>query len=74
MPSNLFSRFKALIPTDPLLIGTVTEVTATGAVVELPGGAAISVRGSAAVDSTVFVQGGVIQSLAPSLPLVTGEV
>lgn len=67
---NLWKRFKALIPDDPLEIGEVESIntlTETSAVLMLGGGTKI-VRGvSVPVGQYAFVRGGVIESKAPDL-------
>ena len=65
--TNLWKRLKQLLPEDPLLVGTVDSVSTYGAVVELPDGSMVSVRGDATVGQKVFIRGGVIEGLAPSL-------
>jgi hypothetical protein len=67
---NLWKRFKALIPGDPLEIGLVESIDTlrqTSAVLMLGGGTQI-VRGvSVSVGQYAFVRGGVIESKAPDL-------
>lgn len=65
--SNLFAQFRRLIPGQPLLVGVVVSSSASEALVELPGGARIAVRGTATPGASVFVRGGVIEAEAPSL-------
>lgn len=72
--SNLYSIFKALVPDAPLLCGTVAGLRTDGAIVTLPGGAAIFARGSATVGQKVFVRDGVIEGPAPNLPIEEIEV
>jgi hypothetical protein len=71
---NLFARLRNLQPGAPLLIGTVTAVTAAGATVQLPGGALQQARGAASIGDTVFVRGGVIEGPAPGLTLVIVDI
>lgn len=73
---NAFARFRRLLPTDPLLTGTVIatweDETST---VEVPGGGEIRVAGAGyAIGQRVFVQGGKIQDEAPELPGAAVEV
>ncbi len=72
--SNLFTEFKRLIPSAPLLVGTITAVDVGGATVELPDGATIRARGEGAVDDVVFVRDGLIEGQAPSLSVVEIEI
>lgn len=74
MSNNLAVKFQALLPGDPLQIGTVISSASGSTTVEYPGGARVVVRGTAAVSSTVFVRGGAIEGPAPSLPIVTAVV
>lgn len=71
---NIFQRFKALLPTYPVTLATVTETDGTTSTVELPGGQQVVVRGTAAAGTKVFIQDGVIQSEAPDLPVYTAEI
>jgi len=66
---NLYQQFKQLLPAAPLQAGTVLEMHAGAALVVLPGGALIRARGSASVGQSVFVRDGVIEGVAPALPL-----
>ena len=68
MTTNLFAGLRRLLPGPPLQVGEVIASGATEAVVELPGGNRITVRGSAAVGQKVFVRAGVIEGEAPDLP------
>lgn len=74
MSTNLFAQFRRLVPSAPLLVGEVISSGSGGSVVELPGGARITVRGEAAVASKVFVRNNAIEGAAPSLPVVLVEV
>lgn len=67
MSSNLYAAFRRLAPADPLLVGVVISTSASGSLVELPGGSRIQVRGTATVGDDVFVRGGAIEGVAPSL-------
>jgi hypothetical protein len=76
MSKNLFRQFLDLIPDPALQVGLVTEVTPSTGVVtlEMPGGGVLRVRGSALVGQRVFVRGGVVEGVAPSLPIEIIEV
>ncbi|WP_236102184.1 hypothetical protein [Methylotetracoccus oryzae] len=54
--------------------GTVVAVEAATVTVALPGGGQIKVCGSVEVGQTVFVRDGVVESVAPSLPVVLIEI
>lgn len=72
--TNLWVRLKQLLPDAPLLVGVVVSVSAYGAVVELPDGARVSVRGDTTVGQSVFIRSGVIEGVAPELPVVLIEI
>lgn len=73
---NDFVRMQKLLPTDPLLVGTVIAVWPDGtSTVELPGGGEMRVSGdSVAEGARVYVQGGKIQGEAPALTGANVEV
>lgn len=72
---NLFTRFKKLIPTYPLRVGTVLSVDGTSVQLEEVGGARLMVRGAdVSVGDKVYFRDGVIEGPAPSLPLEVIEV
>lgn len=68
--SNLLSEFLSLFPSDPLLVGEVSSITNEVRTVTLPDGSTITAKGVAAVGQKVFIRGGAIAGIAPSLPLV----
>lgn len=72
--ANLYAEFKKLIPTAPLLVGTVADAYTGGATVTLQGGGTLRVRGAATVGQRVFVRDGVIEGAAPALTLVEIEI
>ena len=68
--NNIWSQFEKLIAPAPLLIGTVAAIRADGLVsITLPDGSAITARGSGTVGNAVYVQDGVIQGNAPTMPV-----
>lgn len=71
MSSNLFVLFRRMIPTFPLQVGDVLSVDGDVAVVEMPGGGQLQARGAATVGQRVFVRNGLIEGLAPALPVET---
>jgi hypothetical protein len=71
---NIFTQFIALLPKQSLNVGTVTAITATGAAVQLPGGAVVFARGQASVGQRVFVRAGLIEGEAPALVFVDAQV
>ena len=71
---NLYQQFRQLLPDAPLEAGVVLEVGSGVALVRLPGGGFIRARGTAEVGQTVFVRDGLIESIAPALPLEVIEI
>lgn len=68
--SNLLSDFLSLLPGKPLLVGEVESIADEIRIVTLPDGSTITAKGVAAVGQKVFVQGGIIAGIAPTLPVV----
>ncbi|MBN8516658.1 MAG: hypothetical protein J5X22_00720 [Candidatus Accumulibacter sp.] len=68
--SNLLSDFLSLLPGDPLLVGEVSSIADEIRIVTLPDGSTITAKGVAGVGQKVFVRGGVIHGIAPTLPIV----
>lgn len=71
---NLYSLFRSLIPQYPTQVAKVLATTATGAFVELPGGAHITVKGTGDVGTNVFIKDGAIVSAAPDLTVGVQDV
>ena len=73
---NLWRRLKGVIPDAPLQAGTVSVVEAETVTVTLPGTGLVRARTSLtlSVGQRVFVRGGVVEGLAPSLTVVEIEV
>jgi len=74
MSSNPYKRLRALLPEPAVEYGIVQAVDATGAVLELPDGALVRVRGEATVGEAVFIRAGAIDGPAPVLTVVEQEV
>jgi len=74
MSNNFFTRFRKLLPNEPLLVGVVVEYSGGVATIETPEGGRHTARGDAAVDDQVYFQAGVIQAQAPALTDVIIEV
>ena len=72
--SNLFRDFLSLLPSRPLLVGTVSSVVGDMAVVDLPGGGTVRARGQATVGMRVWVRDEVIEGEAPALTYVSVTV
>lgn len=71
---NLFRAFKELVPDAPLLVGDVIQVAPGSVTVQLPGGGVLSARGAASVGQRVFVRDGVVEGVAPALPVAVIEI
>jgi hypothetical protein len=74
MSLNPYKRLIALLPARPLQVGTVVSYGSGVAVVEMPGGGRVNVRGQATVGQDVFFRDGQIESTAPTLTNVDIEV
>lgn len=73
---NIWSRFQALFPDPPLLVGTVQAHMADGSSrIVLPSGAVIYASGTGVAEgSKAFVRGGKVEGEAPELPAIQIEV
>ncbi|PHR26556.1 MAG: hypothetical protein COA36_11790 [Desulfotalea sp.] len=69
MAENIFKKFQALIPSTPLLVGTIAVVNANGSCrVDTPGGGKMVVIGTGyTAGQQVFIKDRIIQGVAPSL-------
>lgn len=69
MATNLWARFRRLLPGDPLIVVTVAGINGDGtSTVTTPGGGAIRVIGnSVAVGDKAYIKGGAIIGEAPNL-------
>jgi len=66
---NQWKRFKSMVAAQPTVVGLVTDVHVDGTIsVSLYGGGTMRVRGTALVGQNVYITGGVVQGVAPSLP------
>jgi hypothetical protein len=74
MSFNPYTRLRALLPGDRLEIGTVVSSEPGRVVVTLPGGGRSTVIGDAQIGAQVYIRGGRIDGLAPSLPVVEIDV
>jgi len=67
--TNQWAMFKTLLPSDPLLLGTIAATHIDGtATVSLVDSTQIRVRGSGNANDKVWVRSGVIEGTAPNLP------
>jgi hypothetical protein len=71
---NVYQQFRQLLPDPPLQAGTVTAIGAGVLTLQLPGGAAITVRGEAQVGQNVFFRDGAVEGVAPNLALEVIEI
>jgi len=69
MATNLWAKFRRLLPGDPLLVVEVAAVNADGtSTVTTPAGGAMRVLGTTvAVGKNAYIKGGAIISEAPTL-------
>lgn len=74
MSSNPYAKLIALLPQNPLQVGTVASVTGGVATITLPGGGVAQARGTASVGARVFFKAGAIEGDAPALPIELIEV
>lgn len=74
MSSNPYSRFLALLPPKPLMVGMVSAVDGSVATVTLDGGGMLQARGQAVEGDRVFVRDGLIEGEAPALTYISAEV
>lgn len=75
MQTNPYRALLALLPQDPLQVGTVTTINADDTrTVQLPGGGTLRARGDAALGARVFVRSGLIEGPAPALTVLTIDV
>lgn len=72
--TNPLKALRELTAGPPLLTGTVTWTDGTSTQLTLPGGAVITVRGTAPIGTAVYHRGGAIEGEAPDLPGVDIEV
>lgn len=70
MAYNPYQMLRELLPDPLLLVGTVRQVGLGIAIVEVPGGGTLQVRGEADVGDYVFFRNDVIESKAEPLPIV----
>ena len=71
---NVFAKFREMMAPGRVQVAQVTAYADGVATLTLPGGGQVRARGKANVGGKVFVQDGVIQGPAPSLPVVVDEV
>ncbi|MCK6431904.1 MAG: hypothetical protein L6Q68_02565 [Aquabacterium sp.] len=69
MATNLYVQFRRLLPTYPLQVAEVISTAGGQAVVELPGGGQMTVRGTGSIGAMVYVRDGLIEGPAPTLPV-----
>lgn len=70
--SNLYRKFRELLPDAPLLVGEVLSLAPVR--VELPDGSVITARGEATVGQQVFVRDGAVEGQAPALAVELIEI
>ena len=73
MATNLFTRFRKLIPTFPLRVGTIQAIDGTSVRIEETGGGLVTLIGTGTVGQRVYFRNGVIEDEAPDLPFMSVE-
>lgn len=74
MSFNPYKVFKSLIPTYPRQIGVVISGGSGAFTIELAGGGTLNALGVASIGDQVYVRDGVIEGVAPTLPIELIEV
>lgn len=73
--TNPFIALLALLPDQPLEVGTITSIANGVATLTTVGGGVTTARGSGyAVGNKVFFRAGAIEAIAPNLPIEVIEV
>lgn len=74
--ANLWTKFKSLIPEEPLIIGTVSSINADGtSTITTFTGGTMRVKGqSVPVGAKAFVRFGEITAAAPNLPVTVVDI
>lgn len=74
MFKNPYTLLRELLPEPALQVGTVQSLDSGVATIELPGGGRAQARGEATAGARVFFRAGVIEGLAPNLPVEVIEI
>lgn len=73
--ANVYQALLAILPKNPLLVGTVVAAAGDELRIELPDGTLASARGAYSIGATVtFRPGGAVEGSAGSLPVFDIEV
>lgn len=72
--SNLFKIFRNLRPEPALQVGTVASTEGGVSTIDMPGGGKQQARGEQAVGARVFIRNGLIEGVAPALPIELIEI
>lgn len=72
--TNIWKRLKQLLPDAPLLSGQIIAVYTYGALVELPDGSRVAVRGAGVLNDFVFIRDGLIEGPAPAMIATVIEI
>ena len=67
--TNVWTAFREIMPSSPLLVGTVASVDGQTSLVTLIDGGVIRCRGVGAVNEKWYIRNGALESKAPSLTL-----
>ena len=73
--TNIWQKFKALIPEGARVVATIIANNGNGtSQIELRDGSVITVKGEVSVGEKVFIQDGEVKGAAPNLPQYELEV
>jgi hypothetical protein len=67
--ANIWTAFKEILPSQPLLVGTVASVSGETSLMTLIDGGVVRVRGVGAVGEKWYLKAGTLDSKAPALTL-----
>jgi hypothetical protein len=67
--ANVWTQFKDILPSSPLLVGTVASVSGETSLMTLIDGGVIRCRGVGAIDEKWYIRNGALESKAPSLAI-----
>jgi hypothetical protein len=67
--ANVWTQFKDILPSSPLLVGTVASVSGETSLMTLIDGGVIRCRGVGAIDEKWYIRNGALESKAPRLAI-----
>ncbi|MBS0352719.1 MAG: hypothetical protein JSR83_02305 [Proteobacteria bacterium] len=73
--ANIYKSLLSILPSNPLLVGTVVAATGDELRISLPDGSLASAKGNFNVGDFVFFRpGGVVEGMAPTLDFIEIDV